>query len=112
MSILAPQQLVRFAEGTPPEVKQKILESLGENAVDISAVASCPHQLGMAKTGLGKCALGLYGGFPRAVDCRSCIKAGENTPEFASELFARADKVHPTAVQKISGCCDDARNSV
>jgi hypothetical protein len=71
---------------------------------------TCPHQISMDRTGRGKCALGLYGGKPWLGNCRDCQKAGENTPEFAAELFARGAKSHPGDRQKISGCCDDAQN--
>ena len=71
---------------------------------------TCPHQISMDKTGRGKCSLGLYGGSPWLGNCLACIKAGENTPEFAAALFARVGKAHPSGKTKISGCCDDARN--
>ena len=70
----------------------------------------CPHQISMDRTGRGKCSLNLYGGNPWLKNCSDCIKAGENTPEFSSALFAREDKAHPGDKKKISGCCDDARN--
>jgi hypothetical protein len=61
-------------------------------------------------TGRRFCALGLYGGKPFVGNCRACITNGENTPEFAQALNARAEQSHPSSQRKISGCCDSARN--
>jgi hypothetical protein len=34
----------------------------------------------------------------------------ENTPEFAKELEGRFRASHPSIANKISGCCDSAKN--
>ena len=57
-----------------------------------------------------KCALGYHGGQPHAGNCRACVKAGENTPEFAAALAARAELAHPSTARRVSGCCDSAKN--
>jgi hypothetical protein len=72
----------------------------------------CTHQSQPAGKDTGRrfCAIGLYGGKPYVGNCRSCISAGENTPEFAASLTDRAARSHPANRQKISGCCDRADN--
>ena len=67
---------------------------------------ACPHWTRARDRGQGVCALGLYGGNPWVGNCTACIAAGENTPGFAAELFARAERTHPANREKISGCCD------
>jgi len=57
-----------------------------------------------------RCAIRLYGGEPRPVNCIACISQGNNNPEFADALFAAREKTHPPDVRRVSGCCDDARN--
>lgn len=56
------------------------------------------------------CKLGLFGGKPLPGNCRECIRAGENNPEYAARLFASREKTHPSGVRKVSGCCDSALN--
>lgn len=56
------------------------------------------------------CSLGLFGGKPYPHNCAGCIKAGENNPEYAENLFAVHAKSHPTGKRKVSGCCDSALN--
>jgi hypothetical protein len=56
------------------------------------------------------CKRGLYGGMPSHKICEMCIERGENTPEFAQALKARAEQSHPPSRRKISGCCDSAKN--
>ena len=73
---------------------------------------TCPHQSQPPgkDTGRRLCALGLYGGKPFLGVCQRCIANGENTPEFARQLEARAAAAHPDGATKISGCCDSALN--
>jgi hypothetical protein len=54
------------------------------------------------------CALGLYGGKVTDGTCRRCIRLGQNNPRYAAELFARAERTHPSARPRLSGCCDRA----
>jgi hypothetical protein len=68
---------------------------------------NCPHAKPI-NASVNECALGLYGGRPSAGTCLRCLGKGENTPEFAAALFARAERSHPSARRRISGCCDRA----
>ena len=70
---------------------------------------TCQH-ITTASKEYNACALGLYGGKPSHGTCARCIERGENTPEFAANLFARTEKTHPSSQRKISGCCDSAKN--
>jgi hypothetical protein len=56
------------------------------------------------------CKLGYHGGRPHPGNCAACINAGENTPEQAAELAARAERAHPAGARRVSGCCDSAKN--
>ncbi len=58
------------------------------------------------------CGLGYYGGFPDVDTCVKCIKNKWNTKERAEELFELEKKTHPQTVDRISGCCDSARNYI
>ena len=58
------------------------------------------------------CALGLYGGKPSHGTCKVCIERGQNNEEYAKELFAKAERTHPSNRARISGCCDSARNYI
>ena len=58
------------------------------------------------------CALGLYGGKPSHGTCQVCIAKGQNNHEYAKELFARAERTHPSNRPRVSGCCDSARNYI
>ena len=57
-----------------------------------------------------RCAIGLYGGDPHAINCGACVSQGNNNAEFAEALFASREKSHPPNVRKVSGCCDSALN--
>jgi len=70
---------------------------------------TCPHTTSTTRE-YNACGLGLYGGKPSHGTCSRCIEHGENTPEFAQALNARAEQSHPSSQRKISGCCDSARN--
>jgi hypothetical protein len=59
-------------------------------------------------TGRRLCFLGYYGGKPWVGNCNDCIKRGENTKEAKAALDARAEKSHPAARARLSGCCDRA----
>lgn len=59
----------------------------------------------------GKCALGLYGGDPQPISCAVCISNNENTEEFSRHLAALLERSHPSAMPRVSGCCDSALNS-
>lgn len=65
----------------------------------------CPHYS-------AGCLLKLHGGQPLPGNCRACIAAGENNPDYAAALFARFERSHPPDRPRVSGCCDDARNPV
>lgn len=56
------------------------------------------------------CNLGMYGGMPSYKLCQQCISRNENNEEYAKELFLRYEKSHPESANKISGCCDSAKN--
>ena len=75
-------------------------------------MTSCHHQSQPPgkDTGRRLCALGLYGGTPYVGNCIACVKAGENTTEFAAGLTDRAQRSHPPAAARLSGCCDSAKN--
>jgi len=70
---------------------------------------TCPHITATTKE-YNACALGLYGGKPSHGTCQVCISKGQNTEEYARELFARAERTHPSNRPRISGCCDSALN--
>jgi hypothetical protein len=54
------------------------------------------------------CLLNLYGGKVTDGTCRRCIRLGQNNPQYAAELFARAERTHPSNRPRLSGCCDRA----
>jgi hypothetical protein len=56
------------------------------------------------------CALGMYGGKPSHGTCKLCIERGQNNPQHATELAARAERSHPPTAKRVSGCCDSAQN--
>ena len=56
------------------------------------------------------CALGMYGSKPSHGTCKLCIERGQNTPQHAAELAARAERSHPPTAKRVSGCCDSALN--
>jgi hypothetical protein len=70
----------------------------------------CKYRTG---TGVGgKCALKLYGGACTDGNMKRCVSRGQNTPEYAAELAARAERSHPSTAKRVSGCCDSARNYI
>jgi hypothetical protein len=58
------------------------------------------------------CKLGMYGGMPSFRICELCIERGQNNEAYAKELFAKAERSHPSSAPRISGCCDSARNYI
>jgi hypothetical protein len=74
---------------------------------------TCPHQSQPPGKDTGRriCAIGLYGGKPFVGNCNACVKAGENTLEFADQLKQRGERSHPSTRNRISGCCDRADQS-
>jgi hypothetical protein len=72
---------------------------------------TCPHITASTKE-YNACALGLYGGKPSHGTCQACIAKGQNNEAHAKELFAKAERTHPTNRTRISGCCDSARNYI
>jgi hypothetical protein len=58
------------------------------------------------------CGLNLYGGKPSHGTCKQCIAKGQNNEEYVKELFAKAERSHPSGVARISGCCDSSRNYI
>ena len=70
---------------------------------------TCPHITATTKE-YNACALGLYGGKPSHGTCKVCIAKGQNNESHARELFARAERTHPSTAPRISGCCDSAQN--
>jgi hypothetical protein len=68
---------------------------------------TCPHATPISRD-INRCALGLYGGKPSRGVCGRCIAAGENNADFAADLLARAQRSHPAARPRLSGCCDRA----
>lgn len=55
---------------------------------------------------LGACDLGLFGGKPYEWNCRECIAAGENNPNYAAILRRAHEATHPPSQAPVSGCCD------
>jgi hypothetical protein len=72
---------------------------------------TCQHITSTTKE-YNVCALGLYGGKPSHGTCKLCIERGQNNEEYAKELFAKAERTHPSNRARISGCCDSARNYI
>ncbi len=70
---------------------------------------TCPH-ITTSTREYNVCALNLYGGKPSHGTCKLCIQRGQNNEVYAKELFARAERTHPSTVPRVSGCCDSARN--
>jgi hypothetical protein len=66
----------------------------------------CKYRTGIGTS--GRCQLRLYGGACTNGNMKRCIGAGQNNPEYAKELFARAERAHPSNRPRISGCCDRA----
>jgi hypothetical protein len=56
------------------------------------------------------CNLGLYGGMPSYKMCEKCVSNNENNEIFAEEIKKRLKQSHPSSTNKISGCCDSAKN--
>ncbi len=73
---------------------------------------SCKHQSRQSDRGQFNCGLGLYGGKPWAGNCINCIEKGQNNETYAKELFAKAERSHPSSAPRVSGCCDSARNYI
>ena len=73
---------------------------------------TCSHQSRTRDRGQFACSLGWYGGKPWLGNCLACIAAAENTPEAKTAFDATQHKAHPPHRQRVSGCCDDARNPV
>ncbi len=71
---------------------------------------TCPHQSRTRDRGQFDCALGLYGGKPWLGNCQQCLAKGQNNPEYAKELFEKAERTHPSSRPRVSGCCDSALN--
>jgi hypothetical protein len=71
---------------------------------------NCKYKVKRGAKKMNICRLGLYGGRVSDGGCKICMARGENTPEFAQALSARAEQSHPSSQRKISGCCDSARN--
>jgi hypothetical protein len=69
---------------------------------------TCPHQSRARHRGQFACALGWYGGRPWLGNCKACMTAGRNTPEAKSAFDAKAERTHPSARPRLSGCCDRA----
>jgi hypothetical protein len=72
---------------------------------------NCPHITTSTKE-YNACALGMYGGKPSHGICKVCIEKGQNNEEYAKELFAKAERSHPSSAPRVSGCCDSARNYI
>ena len=70
---------------------------------------TCPHITATTKE-YNTCVLGLYGGKPSHGTCKVCVERGQNNESYARELFARAERTHPSNRPRVSGCCDSARN--
>jgi hypothetical protein len=58
------------------------------------------------------CSIGLYGGIPYIGNCLNCVDKKQNTEAYASELFTKAERAHPSSAPRVSGCCDSARNYI
>lgn len=56
------------------------------------------------------CKLGMYGGMPSYKMCKMCVSNNENNEAFAEEIKKRFEQSHPSSANKISGCCDSAKN--
>jgi hypothetical protein len=72
----------------------------------------CQYRIKGNRGHMNICQLGLYGGRVTDGGCRDCIKKGQNNPEYKKELFARAERSHPSTAKRVSGCCDSARNYI
>jgi hypothetical protein len=70
----------------------------------------CKHQSRQGTTGYFNCSIGLYGGKPYFGNCKTCIESGQNNEAYAKELFAKAERSHPSSARRVSGCCDSALN--
>ena len=73
-------------------------------------ILNCEHQVKTSSTNLFVCKIGMYGGHPYIGNCISCIKNNENNKEYSNKLLKTLDRSHPSNVQKVSGCCDSAKN--
>jgi hypothetical protein len=72
---------------------------------------NCPH-IKEKSWQFNICALGMYGGRPSHGTCKVCIERGQNNPQHAAELAARAERSHPSIAKRVSGCCDSAKNYI
>jgi len=52
----------------------------------------------------------MYGGHPYIGNCISCIKENQNNDEYAKKIIETLARSHPSSVNKVSGCCDSAKN--
>jgi hypothetical protein len=73
---------------------------------------TCPHQSRTRDRGQFICALGLYGGKPWIGNCQACMEKNQNNEAYSKELFAKAERTHPTNRARIGGCCDSAKNYI
>ena len=71
----------------------------------------CQHIISRTKE-YNTCNLGMYGGKPSHGTCKVCIERGQNNESYAKELFAKAERSHPSSAPRVSGCCDSARNYI
>jgi hypothetical protein len=72
---------------------------------------TCPHITASTKE-YNTCNLGMYGGKSSHGTCKVCIEKGQNNEAYAKELFAKAERSHPSSAPRVSGCCDSARNYI
>jgi hypothetical protein len=69
---------------------------------------NCIHQSRTRDRGQFTCALGWYGGRPWLGNCNKCVEAARNTVEAKTAFDAKAERAHPGARPRLSGCCDRA----
>jgi hypothetical protein len=70
----------------------------------------CDHQINTDSKNLFVCKIGMYGGHPYIGNCISCIKENQNNDEYAKKIIETLARSHPSSVNKVSGCCDSAKN--
>lgn len=70
----------------------------------------CEHQVETETKNLFVCKIGMYGGHPYIGNCLSCIKESQNNKEYAKNLIETLERSHPSRANKVSGCCDSAKN--
>lgn len=57
-----------------------------------------------------KCLIGWYGGNPTEKNCKHCMASERNNEDAKKASDVISERSHPSTTNKVSGCCDSAKN--